>query len=79
MYSHNKVSITLKANTKVTDNIFPKNNSDKKICVHNACAKRKRYYDVTLSRQEGSMMRHLANAQWDQPGRAKTRQTLEAG
>ena len=28
---------------------------------------RKRSYDVTMSRQEGSMMRHLASAQWDRP------------
>ena len=29
-----------------------------------SCAKRKRCYDVTLSRQEGSMTRHLASAQY---------------
>ena len=28
------------------------------------CAKRKRCYDVTLSRQEGSTTRHLASAQY---------------
>ena len=30
--------------------------------LHTPRAKGKRCYDVTLSRQEGSMMRHLANA-----------------
>ena len=38
--------------------------SSNKICVHNTCAKRKRCYDVTLSRQEGSTTRHLASAQY---------------
>ena len=34
--------------------------------LHSTRTKRKRYYDVTLSRQEGSTMRHLASAQyWD--------------
>ena len=55
MYSRNKVYITPKTTTEVTDNIFSKNNSDKKFHVHNACAKQKRCYDVTLSRQEGNM------------------------
>ena len=35
-------------------------------CAH-ARAKQKRCYDVMLSRQEGSMIRHLASAQWDRP------------
>ena len=41
--------------------------SPHKIRLNSACAKRKRCYDVTLSRQEGSTMRHLASAQWDRP------------
>ena len=37
------------------------------IRLHNTRAKRKRCYDVTLSRQEGITMRHLASVQyWDQ-------------
>ena len=41
--------------------------------LHSTRAKRKRCYDVTLSRQEGSMMRHLASAQyWDLPASGDT-------
>ena len=36
-------------------------------------AKRKRCYDVTLSRQEGSMMHHLVSVQyWDRPAGGDT-------
>ena len=38
--------------------VFP----TQKICAGSACAKRKRCYDVSLSRQEGSTTRHLASA-----------------
>ena len=41
--------------------------------LHSTHAKRKRCYDATLSRQEGSVMRHLANAQyWDRPAGGDT-------
>ena len=44
---------------------FPSNSGDdEKTRPHSTCAKRKRCYDVTLSRQEGSTTRHLASAQY---------------
>ena len=67
MNSHNKVYKTSQIITEGRVEIFQKQFYSKKLCVHNACAKRKRCYDVTLSRQEGSTMRHLASAQWDWP------------
>ena len=41
--------------------------------LHSTHAKRKRCYDITLTRQEGSTMRHLARAQyWDRPAGGDT-------
>ena len=41
--------------------------------LHSTRAKRKRCYDVMLSRQEVNTMRHLANAQyWDRPAGGNT-------
>ena len=44
---------------------FSLNSGDvEKTRPHSTRAKRKRCYDATLSRQEGSMTRHLASAQY---------------
>ena len=63
MNSHNNVYITSETLLEDKVTIFKKTIYCKKLRVHNAHAKRKRCYDVMLSRQEGSTTHHLASAQ----------------